>query len=81
MICDYDSVVGVILWMIKYCLLYSTPHIEIDNNTPTFLHFCQKHSVCVFASGKNGSTPILRDKTMDEIIDILLIYLLASTTP
>ncbi len=34
-----------------------TPHVEIDKNTPTFLHFCQKHSGCVCASGKNGSTP------------------------
>ena len=29
--------------------------IEIDKNTP---NFCQKHSGCIFASGKSGSTPM-----------------------
>ncbi len=53
--CDYDSIVGVILPVEnKYCQLYN---IEIDKNTPTFLHLCQKHSGFVFASGKNGSIP------------------------
>ena len=32
----------------------NTAKIEIDKNTP---NFCQKHSGCVFASGKSDSTP------------------------
>ena len=51
--CEYDSVVGVILLVENKIL----PQIEIDKNTPTLLHSGQKHSGCVFASGKNGSTP------------------------
>ena len=50
--CDYK---GVIL-PVENKILH-TSHIELDKNTSTFLHFLQKYSGHVFASGKNGSNP------------------------
>ncbi len=40
--CDYDSEVGVILQVDNKILPIVNPHIEIDKNTPTFLHFLPK---------------------------------------
>ncbi len=45
---EYDTVVGVILPVLK---------LKLTKAHPLFYTFCQKHSDCFLASGKNGSTP------------------------
>ena len=58
--CDYDSVVGVILSVEDKILPIVHLILKLIKTLPLFYTFCQKHSGCVFASGKNGSTPFKR---------------------
>ena len=51
-----DSSKGVILSVDKKNIAKNTAKIEIDKNK---YPFCQKHSGCIFASGKSSSTPLL----------------------
>ena len=55
--CDDDSVVSVILPVEKKILPIVHLKLKLTKSHPLFYIFCQKHSGCVFASGKNGSTP------------------------
>ena len=55
--CDYDSVVGVILQMGNKILPIVHLILKLTKTHPLFYTYCQKHSGCIFASGKNGSTP------------------------
>ena len=55
--CEYDSVVGVILPVENKILPIVHLILKLTKTHPLFYTFCQKHSGCVFASGKNGSTP------------------------
>ena len=55
--CELDSSKGVILtvqWIKS--IVKNTAKNEIDKNTQ---NFCQKHSGCIFDSGKSGSIPNL----------------------
>ena len=55
--CEYDSVVGVILPVENKLL--PIVHLILKLTKTLYYTFCQKHSGCVFASGKNGSTPFI----------------------
>ena len=55
--CEYDSVVGVILPVKNKILPIVHLKLKLTKTHPLFYTFCQKNSGCVFASGKNGSTP------------------------
>ena len=54
--CEYYSVVGVILPVEKKILPIVHLKLKLTKTQPIFYTFCQKHSGCVLASGKNGST-------------------------
>ena len=55
--CDYGSVGDVILPVENKILPIVNIIMKLTKNTPTFSYtFCQKHSGCIFASSKNGST-------------------------
>ena len=54
---DYDSVVGVILPVENKILPIVHLILKLTKTHPLLYTFCQKHSGCIFASGKNGSTP------------------------
>ena len=56
--CEYDSVVGVILPVENKILPIVHLKLKLTKTHQLFYTFCQKHSGFVFASGKNGSTPI-----------------------
>ncbi len=55
--CDYDSVIGVILPVENKILPIVHLLLELTKTHPLFYTFCQKHSGCVFDSGKNGNIP------------------------
>ena len=57
--CDYDSVLGVILPVEHKMMPIVQLHLilKLTKTHPLVYTFCQKHSGCVFASGKNGSIP------------------------
>ena len=55
--CDYDIVVSVISPVVNEILPIVHLILRLTKTHPLFYTFCQKHSGCVFASGKNGSTP------------------------
>ena len=52
-----NSEVGVILPVENKILPLFYLKLKLTKTHPLFYTFCQKHSGCVFASGKNGSTP------------------------
>ena len=54
--CDYGSVVSVILPVENKILTIVHLKLKLTKTHPLFKTFWQKHSGCVFASGKNGST-------------------------
>ena len=53
---DYDSAVGVILPVEIKILPIVHLLLKLTKTHPLFYTYCQKHSGCIFASGKNGST-------------------------
>ena len=56
--CEYDSVVGVIFPVENKILPIVHLKLELTKTHQLFYTFWQKHSGCVFASGKIGSTHI-----------------------
>ncbi len=58
---ENDSIVGVILPVENKILPIVNLKLKLTKTLPLFYTFCQKHSGCVYASGKNGSTPSRRD--------------------
>ncbi len=60
--CEYDSIVGVILPMENKIMPVVHLKSKLTKTHPLFYTFCQKHSGCVFDSGKNGSTPYMKAK-------------------
>ncbi len=55
--CKYDSEVVVILPLDSKILPIVHLKLKLTKTHPLFYTFCQNHSGCVFASGKNGSIP------------------------
>ncbi len=53
----YDSVVGVISPVENKILPFVNLILKLTKTHPLFYTFCQKHSGCIVASGKNDNTP------------------------
>ena len=68
--CEYDSVVGVILPVENKILPIVHLKLKLTKTHPLFYTFCQKHSGCVFATGKNGSIP----RELDNKTWIILVF-------